>query len=277
MNIQLSKRMQAVADMVIPGFCVADIGCDHGFVSIYLIQNQIAPHVFAADVRPGPLSRAKEHIEQAGLLQYITPVLSDGLQNVPVCEKQADQSAKADVCTGAQAIVAAGIGGRLTVKILSDWPKKTEALSYMVLEPQSDIHIVRQWLLENGFCILRENMVFEDGKYYPILFAANTSEKKWQEEIDRTRQQYLDGKQKWEALGYDPDVWQQNCDLYGMQLIISGHEVLKTHLAHSMEKDSELLNSMEKAQSNERLQQRIQEIRSRQLCSKQLLSFMEKQ
>lgn len=276
MNIQLSKRMQAVADMVIPGFCVADIGCDHGFVSIYLIQNQIAPHVFAADVRPGPLSRAKEHIEEAGLLQYITPVLSDGLQNVPVNEKKADQAAKADVCTGAQAIVAAGIGGRLTVKILSDWPKKTEALSYMVLEPQSDIHVVRQWLSENGFCILRENMVFEDGKYYPILFAANTSEPNWQEEIERIRQQYLDGKQKWEVLGYDPVAWQDNCDLYGMQLIISGHEVLKAYLVHSMEKDRELLNNMEKAEGNERLMQRMQEIKSRCVHSQQLLAFMEK-
>ncbi|MBR2950793.1 MAG: SAM-dependent methyltransferase [Lachnospiraceae bacterium] len=275
MNIQLSKRMQAVADMVIPGFCVADIGCDHGFVSIYLIQNQIAPHVFAADVRPGPLSRAKEHIAQAGLSRYITPVLSDGLQNVPVSDGTGFTADDAAI-PSAQAIVAAGIGGRLTVKILSDWPEKTKALSWMVLEPQSDIHIVRQWLAQNGFCILKENMVFEDGKYYPVLFAANVLKQIRKEEIDRIGQMNLSAKQKWERMGYDSAVWQECCDLYGMQLIVSGNEVLKAYLVHNMEKDRELLYNMEKAEGNERLIQRMQEIKDRLVLNQQILSFMEK-
>ena len=76
---ELSKRMRAVADFVPAGNIAADIGCDHGFVSIFLVERGICPRVFAADVRTGPLMRAKEHIDREGLLSYITPILSDGL------------------------------------------------------------------------------------------------------------------------------------------------------------------------------------------------------
>ena len=107
--------MRAVADFVPPGYIAADVGCDHGFVSIFLAERGICPGVFAADVRTGPLMRAKEHIERAGLTDYITPVLSDGLKEVPVGGE-----------TGAQVMIAAGMGGKLAVRILSDAPEKTE-------------------------------------------------------------------------------------------------------------------------------------------------------
>ena len=72
--VQLSKRLQALADMVTPGHIVADVGCDHGFVSIYLIQSGIAPKVFAMDVRKGPLERAQEHIQAYNLLIFLMPL-----------------------------------------------------------------------------------------------------------------------------------------------------------------------------------------------------------
>ena len=81
--MELSKRMRAVAGMVPHGYVAADIGCDHGFVSICLVREKICPRVIAADVRPGPLSRAKEHIAQSGLTGAIETVLSDGLEHVP--------------------------------------------------------------------------------------------------------------------------------------------------------------------------------------------------
>ena len=71
--------MQAVSALVPKGHVAADIGCDHGFVSIDLVQRGICPHVYAADVRKGPLDRAKEHIAACGLKDKITAVLSDGL------------------------------------------------------------------------------------------------------------------------------------------------------------------------------------------------------
>ena len=86
----LDARLAAAAELVRPGEPVADIGCDHGFVSIDLMQRGICPHVYAADVRKGPLDRAKEHIAACGLKDKITAVLSDGLKEVPVCGSGAD-------------------------------------------------------------------------------------------------------------------------------------------------------------------------------------------
>ena len=65
--MELSKRLQAVVNLVSPGNVVADIGCDHGYVSIYLIEQKIAPHVIAMDVNKGPLERANMHIASHGL------------------------------------------------------------------------------------------------------------------------------------------------------------------------------------------------------------------
>ena len=64
--MQLSRRLQTVADMVIPGNRVADIGCDHAYIAIYLIKNKISPFVVAMDINQGPLDRARENIEKIG-------------------------------------------------------------------------------------------------------------------------------------------------------------------------------------------------------------------
>ena len=81
-KIELSKRMKAIADMVPKSSVVADVGCDHGFVSIWLVQNAVAEKVIAMDVNKGPLARAKEHVGAFGLEEYIDLRLSDGLAEV---------------------------------------------------------------------------------------------------------------------------------------------------------------------------------------------------
>jgi len=276
MNVQLSKRMQAVADMALPGFRVADIGCDHGFVSIYLIQNRIAPYVYAADVRPGPLERAKEHIAAAGLEKCICAVLSDGLAQVPVENeriKEADNRMGVPK-KGAQAVIAAGIGGRLTIKILNDWPEKTQKLSWMVLEPQSDIHLVRSHLLENGFFLLKEDMVFEDGKFYPILFAVNEGDIAFAEKISCGRQLWQHKKACWTAAGYSETDWQRACEEFGFWTITDKNPVLKDFLEHRIQKEQKLLAEMDKKGNDSRLRQRMDEIGQQIALCRLVLEFM---
>ena len=70
--MKLSKRLETVASMVTKGNRAADVGCDHGFVPIFLVESGTSPLAVAADVRPGPLSRAKEHIREHGLEEKIT-------------------------------------------------------------------------------------------------------------------------------------------------------------------------------------------------------------
>lgn len=154
-NIVLSQRMRMVADMVSKGNVLADIGCDHGFVSIYLLENGICPKVIAMDVNEGPLLRAGEHIKERGLSPYIDVRLSDGMEKLLLGE--------------ADSILIAGMGGRLVIKILTDCMEKAKALKEIILQPQSELHLVREFLNESGFHILEENMVRDNGKYYPAM------------------------------------------------------------------------------------------------------------
>ena len=131
-EILLSKRMQMVAGMVSKGNVTADIGCDHGFVSIYLIEQEICPRVIAMDVNEGPLLRAKEHIAQRGLESSIDVRLSDGIDKLQDGE--------------VESIIIAGMGGRLVMKILSSHMDRVKHLKEIILQPQSELHFVRQFI-----------------------------------------------------------------------------------------------------------------------------------
>lgn len=78
-SVQLSMRLRAIAGMVTKGNRLADVGCDHGYLSIWLVSEKTVPSAIAMDVRPGPLSRARENITRYGLEDYIETRLSDGL------------------------------------------------------------------------------------------------------------------------------------------------------------------------------------------------------
>ena len=131
------------------------MGCDHGFVPIYLIEQGISPGVLAMDVRSGPLNAAKEHIAEHGLENVIETRLSDGLHNYNIGESDT--------------WICAGMGGRLMMRILSDDSVKTESFRELVLQPQSEIEQFRAWLREQGYRITEENMIEEDGKFYPMM------------------------------------------------------------------------------------------------------------
>lgn len=151
----LSKRLTALCGMVKKGSRIVDVGCDHGFVPIYLVQNRICPHVLAMDLRTGPLSRAQEHISECGLSEYIDTRLSDGL----------DKYIRGE----ADALICAGMGGKLMLRILLDAGEKTKDFSEMILQPQSDLFEFRSKLRMNGYYIADEEIVSEGGKYYFLM------------------------------------------------------------------------------------------------------------
>lgn len=197
-NMELSKRLNAVAAMVTPGSVVCDVGCDHGYVSIYLIENKVSPKVYAMDVNKGPLERAKEHVRMKGLQDYIELRLSDGLVNMP--------EGKADT------LICAGMGGRLVIKILSESIEKVKQLKEMVLQPQSEIWLVREYLRNQGFVIDKEDMVMEEGKYYPVLHVCVTKKAAVDTEKNENSKE------------------QAVFDKYGEKLLKQKHPVLKEFL-----------------------------------------------
>lgn len=153
----LSRRLQAVADMVTKGNRVCDVGCDHGYVSIYLVKQGISPRVLAMDVRGGPLGAAREHVAGQALEDRIETRLSDGLHNYNIGE--------------AQSLVCAGMGGRLMRRILEEDKVKTDSFRELILQPQSEIEQFRRFLRENEYLIQDEDIVEEDGKFYQVIRA----------------------------------------------------------------------------------------------------------
>lgn len=151
-NIVVSRRLKMLADLVTPGSVVADVGCDHGFLSIYLVQQGICPHVIAADVRKGPLEGARLHIRAAGLEAYIETRLSDGVKAFSPGE--------------ADSLVCAGMGGRLMQQILMDCPETTVSFRELILQPQSELYAFRRFLRSQGWAVEEERILREDGKYY---------------------------------------------------------------------------------------------------------------
>lgn len=159
-----SKRLQALVDMVTPGNSVVDVGCDHGYVSICLVQSGISPKVLAMDVRTGPLQRAKEHITEYQLDNRIETRLSDGLWAYRQGETET--------------MICAGMGGPLMCKILAENEEKAHAFSELILQPQSELPEFRQFLWKEGYQIQKENILCEEGKYYFLMKVQFTGEKR---------------------------------------------------------------------------------------------------
>ncbi|MFV0363219.1 MAG: tRNA (adenine(22)-N(1))-methyltransferase [Suipraeoptans sp.] len=153
--MELSKRLQMVVDMVDKGSNVADIGTDHGYVPIYLKLNNIANNIIAMDVGKGPLSHASSNIKCHRLEEYIETRLSDGLAAINPYE--------------VDTVLIGGMGGELTIKILTEGEKVVKSLRSLILQPQSEIWKVRKFINENDMTIIKENMVLEEGHFYPVI------------------------------------------------------------------------------------------------------------
>lgn len=148
--------------MVSEGARVADIGCDHGYVSIDLCRRKKCPRIIAMDVRKGPLERARANIEKFGLSDYIETRLSDGTNALKTGE--------------ADTLIISGMGGRLTIRILEEGLSRLDGIDELILQPQSEIFMVREFLRLQGIYIIDEMMVLDEGKYYTMIKAVRRPE-----------------------------------------------------------------------------------------------------
>lgn len=154
MKLPLSARLLACCAFVHPGDRVADVGCDHGYLSIHLLQTGVASHVYASDVRQGPLSSAKRNADIYGITEKIAFFLSDGVQNLP-----------RDFDT----LVCAGMGGDTMISILSAAPWLKSDRYRLILQCQSKTPLLRQYLSEKGWEIKQET-VLRDGRFlYTVM------------------------------------------------------------------------------------------------------------
>ena len=224
--MQLSERLNTILSLVSQSKCVADVGCDHGFVSIELINRKIAENVIAMDIRQGPLMRAQEHIMQTRLSDKIQTRLSDGVAALKPGE--------------ADSLIIAGMGGNLVIHILENGKETVKDMKQCILQPQSEIQKVRKYLRENDFKIIEEKMVFEDGKYYPMM---------------KVRPPVA------ETAGKDTEVkcWDTVQLKYGKLLLEKQHPVLREYLEREIRIYQSILEGL-KAKDSDRIRQRKEEL-----------------
>ncbi len=153
--MKLSDRLESIIAMVPGCTAAADIGTDHGFVPIELVRRGIVKRAVASDVRKGPLERARQHIENAGLSDRIETRLGSGLETLVPGDEQV--------------LILAGMGGILTAELLNNTPKVLKRAEALVLSPHTDWDAVRRCVRELGFRIADETMTEEDGKFYVVM------------------------------------------------------------------------------------------------------------
>lgn len=156
-------RLLAAAGLVRPGVPVADVGCDHSKLAVYLAKSGHSPKVVAVDVRPMPLSRAKAFVRQTGCADVVDCRLGNGLQAVMPGE--------------VQDVIIAGLSGETMVNILTAAPWVQSPQVQLVLVPTTQSSTIRRWLLQNGFALLQEEPVEERGYYYTVLQVGYTGVK----------------------------------------------------------------------------------------------------
>lgn len=164
----LSKRLETILLLGGRADTAADVGCDHGYVAIELVRRGHCRRAFAMDVRPGPLEAAKNHIREAGLSGLVEWRLSDGLEQLGPGE--------------ADLIIIAGMGGALIQDILDRGRECAAQASRLILSPQSELPAFRRYLNGNGFRILEEILIEEDGKIYSVFACEPGTELPWTEE-----------------------------------------------------------------------------------------------
>ena len=154
MNLPLSKRLLTCAGFVASGDRVADIGCDHGYLGIYLLSNGIAKSVIASDVNEQPLQSALRNAMKYGVKNKMTFHLSDGVRNIP----------RDFTC-----MVCAGMGADTMISILDAAPWLRDTRYRLILQCQSRRPELRRYLYAQGYQITRETLA-QDGKFiYPII------------------------------------------------------------------------------------------------------------
>lgn len=230
--MELSQRLRKVADRVPEGAVLADIGTDHGRLPVWLMEQGRISEAFACDVRPGPLSRARELILEQGLSDRIHPVLSDGMEALEPGK--------------ITAVTIAGMGGRLTARILlADLERKSGilcGLTDLILQPQSEWDVVRRAVHDCGFRIAGEEMVEEREQFYLIIHSCPGGER--YEEAEYAWGRFLES-------GRDP--------------------VFRRFLLRQLEKTEALLEALS-AENTEAARRRSRELTAEQQRQKEVLA-----
>lgn len=152
MPITLSPRLRRIADFVLLGAVVADVGTDHAYIPIWLLQSGVSARAVATDIKPGPLRNALRDAERCGVSERLTLTLCDGLTGVDP--------------DGVDTVIAAGMGGETIQNILAAAPWSWE--KRLILQPQTKFYELRRWLRDHGLRIADAALSYDAGRLYLV-------------------------------------------------------------------------------------------------------------
>ncbi len=232
--VRISDRLKTVAHMCDKGAVVADIGTDHGYLPIYLVQEGIAPSAIAMDLRKGPLDKAKKHISENCLEDKIQTRLSDGMEKLLANE--------ADIIT------ICGMGGRLIADIVTKGMNVITQDTTLIVSPQSEVGDFRHFLVSQGFTVIDEQMLKEDGKYYFIIKCRKSDES--------VRSEYSETQYE-----------------YGWKLLEKRDRVLYEYLVKEKAVNEGISNGLKKDESNPTVKLRLQQLSQKNNIIMDALSY----
>lgn len=155
-RINLDYRLKAIVELLGKHKIVVDVGCDHGYVANYLVEENLADLVYATDISQPSLEKNREFTKYRGNENKVISLLGDGL--IPVMDKEFD------------AVIMAGMGGELIIRIIVDSMDLVKD-KVLILQPMTARPELRKFLGKNNFCIEKENIVKDGKKFYEIIRA----------------------------------------------------------------------------------------------------------
>lgn len=156
-DIHLSRRLLAIAEYVPQGATLADIGTDHAYLPCHAALNGRIKKAIAGEINEGPYRSALKTVHACGLAAVIDVRKGDGLSILRPGE--------------ADAVVIAGMGGELIRRILEAGADRLNDSARLILQPNNAADKVRAWLDANGYDIVDEQILEEDGHFYEIIAA----------------------------------------------------------------------------------------------------------
>lgn len=163
--MKLSPRLLTISSQVTKGSIVADIGTDHAYIPIYLVEKGICPKVIATEIREGPFKRAKAEVQKRGYTDKIQMRIGDGLKPLKVGE--------------VDTVIIAGMGGLNIIEILSNSREKAIKINKFILQPMVAQKELRKYLITHGYKIIDEESCLEDDKFYEIIIASQGHQDCW--------------------------------------------------------------------------------------------------
>jgi tRNA (adenine22-N1)-methyltransferase len=232
-SMQLSKRLQKIADKVPPSVKVADIGTDHGYVPVYLIENKIAQTVIATDISSKSIKKAEVIIKNHRVEDKIYTRVGDGLLPLEIGE--------------VDTVIIAGMGGVLIGNMLKDGLDIAEKIDTFILQPMMGQEKLRHYLLNNGFAIEDEVLVYEDKKFYEVMVARHGSQT------------------------VEDDIYYE----IGYNLIVNHDPYLPKFIYKKMDKTKKLISHLEK-QDTQTAKKRMDELKTRLLKYEEVYGWVQK-